>query len=1495
MSDLAAAILWSSIVRTIGRRSNSGKQYSMSSPIRILIAALTCHVASGMLIAQDTERLIPVLKAKIPQLMKDGHVPGLSMVLIRENRIVWSGSFGVRTAGRPEKVDDQTVFEAASMSKPLFSYGALKLSENGRLDLDSPLDSYLPEPYLPDQPLARTITARMVMLHRTGLPNWREGGWRSGQPLRVDKKPDTCFTYSGEGYTYLQTAIEHLTKQPTAAWMEASVLVPLKMSRSSYEWQDPLKTDFAGGHDKNGNFKKGRRFYEQGNAAYSLYTTPTDYARFLIEMMRRDRSADHSLKAETIEKMTTLQVQPDKDNPRSRRSLGWVIGTEANGGWVNHSGSNGSGFQCNSRFNMKRQSGSVIMTNSSNGREVWEGILGIIDSESPENKPAAEDQPVDKNGKFATWGSQSRTVRYEYRLMNPTSKPATKIDVYVPLPLESPRQQIHYLHLPQSKPHRVITDRHGQRLVHYTFDRLEAGEWVDLGYVVGITLRNMRWIVSGPSPSERTPVLAPEARELYLKSETNYSMETGLMREAAASLIEGATTDFEKLVRIHDYVTSSIRYVRDGRWDPAATVLSRGTGSCSEYNYVLSGLCRLAGLPTRCVGGTSNGLRDLPTTDAVFHRWTEVFLSGFGWFPADCSRDANPIRGKRSHFGRVYVDAMVWCRQAGGNDDSLGWDYRAKAHVKGDDPGIRENHRTRWFVLHPEEEVEAAYTWLVDGAGPRPKPDLLECALLRWEKASVQNRRKMIHALADSGRNACLRRAATLPETDQLRETCVRELCLSPDLAGIALERSRDLYRFRNWFRSNESSLLPAGEGRFKLTPHAATKETPTTTASSSTIWTGLVPEVVNRLRESVEMTKQKSVVIMPVTDQTLAGLGGQGGSILAALKEGVSQETGVKLIDQDRFDRWMTEQGPGGGEYWILANGGSNEMPPELAPDIILTPVCITSREKESVLYHLELKVLELSNCKYSKAVARVRRTAEKEPQSDRGVLVGGGDTVLARWEHDLVSRNGYDWPLAGVKDVLSAADAAFCNLECCVSLKGAPTEKGDRCPFYYRARPEMLRCLTQAGIDIVTAANNHGGDYGPVSVADTAKWCEKAGLVCVGNGNNSSAAEEPRLVCIGPVRVGFAGMDSTTPCFSAGEDRPGTSYAAEDETLKSFTEKVKRLGQWAEGRCDLLVLTIHWGKNWSRDTPPVHQAMTRIAFEHGVDLILGHSAHRLQGIEVMNGKVVVYDMGNLLFDCKLKSEGERCALFRLHLSTSGVHKIEVLPTQVLHGYTVLAGHEEARETLSEMRDLCSPFGTDLLIEEDIEGRPMGIVHIPEPKATSRGKPDPGLACVTFPARAEEIPATIDQASFAGEIPNDAQKLVPPAELAPGVELIAYRLPDTAREGRILNLSTWWRVTGPVDHNVMPAFHISPEGETPRRGTPWYTRHDAGDWTVPLSRLRPGAVIEDQYPARLAGLPPGTCKVYAVVIDTTRPEGNRILGEAHLLGEVEILPRTKE
>lgn len=292
-------------------------------------------------------------------------------------------------AGEPEKVTPATVFEACSMSKVAFTYVVLKLVEQGRLDLDKPLVEYLDKPYLEDEPLHKLITAWMVITHQTGFPNWREGGWRGDNPLPVNFTPGTQYGYSGEGYLYLQRAVEHITGQSLNEMMTEMLLEPVGMASSSYVWESRYDKLASAGHDEEGQVKPNRRLYDQANAAFSLYCTPDDYARFILELLKEDRSAAHSLSRKTVGDMLTPTIEIEGSHgvqiPRvlqSRcesvhRGLGWVVGRKKEGGVrVWHSGSNGTGFRCHSEFDPQQGIGIVIMTGSVNGAFIESTVAG---------------------------------------------------------------------------------------------------------------------------------------------------------------------------------------------------------------------------------------------------------------------------------------------------------------------------------------------------------------------------------------------------------------------------------------------------------------------------------------------------------------------------------------------------------------------------------------------------------------------------------------------------------------------------------------------------------------------------------------------------------------------------------------------------------------------------------------------------------------------------------------------------------------------------------------------------------------------------------------------------------------------------------------------------------------------------------------------------------------------------------------------------------------
>lgn len=327
-----------------------------------------------------------IIDSLVPLLMKELHVPGVSIALLDDRSLVWSRSYGVADAALRTPVRDETLFEACSMTKPVFAYTVLKLVEDGELDLDRPLVEYLDE--RPDQAYRRLITARMVLSHTTGLPNWRKGEEERDGPVPVLFKPGSRFSYSGEGMLYLQRVVEHITGEPLEVYANRTLLRPMGLERQmSYVWRADLDQQQATGHNADGKVLL-KTHYTHANAAYSLYTTARGYAKFLTEILKTDRSAKHSLSQHFIDAMLRPQVELDIREPIERPGparglavswgLGWSINTTEDGTMVHHSGANRSGFRCFSQFRPDRGSGIVIMTNGIAGGDLWSRLITVV-------------------------------------------------------------------------------------------------------------------------------------------------------------------------------------------------------------------------------------------------------------------------------------------------------------------------------------------------------------------------------------------------------------------------------------------------------------------------------------------------------------------------------------------------------------------------------------------------------------------------------------------------------------------------------------------------------------------------------------------------------------------------------------------------------------------------------------------------------------------------------------------------------------------------------------------------------------------------------------------------------------------------------------------------------------------------------------------------------------------------------------------------------------
>ena len=299
------------------------------------------------------------------------HICGVTVAVIK-NRKLEAVDFASGCTPAPT-LDPNTVFQAASLSKPVFAYAVLTLVAQGKLGLDVPVATYLPHGYrhrfdplkaapaeLVTDPRLAAITVRMILNHTSGLPNWASG------PLDLSATPGTKWRYSGEGYLLLQRAVEAVTKQPLDQFMAAKVFRPLGMRHSHFVWSERIEHDLLPGTNANGTPRQPIRF-DTPIAAASLYTTAKDYGTFLAHLLNQ---------AAVLRQITASPVMVDR-----RLGVTWGLGwgIEAHDGersiwqWGNN-----AGYRAFVMGSVRTGDGFVLLTNSENGLRLAEPIARKI-------------------------------------------------------------------------------------------------------------------------------------------------------------------------------------------------------------------------------------------------------------------------------------------------------------------------------------------------------------------------------------------------------------------------------------------------------------------------------------------------------------------------------------------------------------------------------------------------------------------------------------------------------------------------------------------------------------------------------------------------------------------------------------------------------------------------------------------------------------------------------------------------------------------------------------------------------------------------------------------------------------------------------------------------------------------------------------------------------------------------------------------------------------
>lgn len=340
----------------------------------------------------------------LPRLMRIAGVPGIAVAVVDRGRLAWSRGFGVKNILTREPVRDDTLFEAASMTKPVFAYVVMRLVDEERLDLDTPLVAYRRPASLGSDPRLERITARHVLEHSTGLPNWASG------PLVTSSVPGSVYSYSGEAFIWLQLVVETIMGMGLGSVMNVKLFGPAGMAHSSFGWDEEIARSAVFGHSEPPEGERtlpaqptrelGDRLLRVAtrrrkpiaswtwedsvaamretepetppsthdllvNSAGGLLMTASDYAKFMTLMMDRPARAAWEISDEARQAMLTPGL--DVRGRDISRGLGWELEQSPAGPLFQHSGSNYGIFKTLGVGDAPGGRAIVVFTNATNG------------------------------------------------------------------------------------------------------------------------------------------------------------------------------------------------------------------------------------------------------------------------------------------------------------------------------------------------------------------------------------------------------------------------------------------------------------------------------------------------------------------------------------------------------------------------------------------------------------------------------------------------------------------------------------------------------------------------------------------------------------------------------------------------------------------------------------------------------------------------------------------------------------------------------------------------------------------------------------------------------------------------------------------------------------------------------------------------------------------------------------------------------------------------
>ena len=374
----------------------------MRNRFLIVVAIIATSGCTEPVAVQPGEGLFSALDRVGTELLDRYDVPGASIAIVRDGEVAWSGAYGMANIESERPVDAQTLFNAASISKPVTAWGVMRLVEQRRINRYRPLSNYIRDWPLPESQYSKdSVTVTRLLSHTAGLsmpsipafrdrdslPSLRQilsGDYEDsvyaneGSAVEIRYEPNGHPRYSGGGYVLAQLLVEEVSDRSFSEYMVTEILRPLGMSGSQFGLDDAAETRTASPYNRRGRVQP--HYYFTGTAGAGMYATATDLAHFISAAMQGQANnvpGRGVLSPATVAEMLSPVVEIPRGTPGEldATGLGYFVETDRSGDWLaSHSGGN-IGWRARMVLAPDAGKGIVVLTNSDNGGELIEEIL----------------------------------------------------------------------------------------------------------------------------------------------------------------------------------------------------------------------------------------------------------------------------------------------------------------------------------------------------------------------------------------------------------------------------------------------------------------------------------------------------------------------------------------------------------------------------------------------------------------------------------------------------------------------------------------------------------------------------------------------------------------------------------------------------------------------------------------------------------------------------------------------------------------------------------------------------------------------------------------------------------------------------------------------------------------------------------------------------------------------------------------------------------------